>query len=363
MQAAETSPEDGPAPTVFSELPADRLARQIARLDAGVRPLMRLRDDHAFTNDVVDSLAAADPGTVLVDGAGRAIGARLSGDDDAALAAMVADRTFPPEGARALDAAVLVGRYDRKLRKLASPVALPAAGPGTERALFDASYKGVTDLVTKRVWPRPAFAAVRWCARRGVTPNQVTAASALLVLATFAFFWHGWFWSGIVAGWLMCFLDTVDGKLARVTLTSSRWGDIADHGIDLIHPPFWWWAWAVGAGMGGDATGAEALLALALGVIVAGYVAQRAEEGWFIARFGADMHTWRPFDSAFREVTARRNPNLLILMAFLALGMPAAGLVAVAAWVAISFVVHLVRIVQAHLAARRGAVVSWMAAP
>ncbi|MEL6481299.1 MAG: CDP-alcohol phosphatidyltransferase family protein, partial [Pseudomonadota bacterium] len=90
---------------------------------------------------------------------------------------------------------------------------------------------------------------------------------------------------------------------------------------------------------------------------------QRLEEGWFIFRFGADMHTWRRFDSRFREITARRNPNLLILMAFTAVGLPAEGLVAVAAWVAICFAVHLLRIMQAHIAARAGPLVSWMAQP
>jgi phosphatidylglycerophosphate synthase len=49
-------------------------------------------------------------------------------------------------------------------------------------------------------------------------------------------FWHihG---LGLVLGRLMTFLDTVDGKLARVTVTSSRFGDVLDHGLDIIHPP------------------------------------------------------------------------------------------------------------------------------
>ncbi|MEM7529003.1 MAG: CDP-alcohol phosphatidyltransferase family protein [Pseudomonadota bacterium] len=349
---------------MFSEMPAHRLARQIALLEPELRPLVHLRDDHAYTTDVIKALAAAPPGTLLADSAGRLIGARLGGAEDAELAAVVAAHAKAPPSAR--DAATLVGRYDRKLRKHAQPVALPAADPSAERALFDASYKGVTDLVTKRVWPVPAFAAVRWCARNGISPNLVTAASAVLVVATFVLFWHGWFLTGIAAGWLMCFLDTVDGKLARVTLTSSTVGDIADHGIDLVHPPFWWWAWAVGAGLDaglGGGEGVEPLLGPALIVIVVGYIGQRLEEGWFIARFGADMHTWRPFDSTFREITARRNPNLLILMVFAAIGLPAEGLVAVAAWVAICFAVHLLRILQAHAATRRGPIVSWMAEP
>jgi len=44
----------------------------------------------------------------------------------------------------------------------------------------------------------------------------------------------------------MTFLDTVDGKLARVTVNSSPFGHIYDHAIDLISPPFWYLAWGLG---------------------------------------------------------------------------------------------------------------------
>ena len=48
----------------------------------------------------------------------------------------------------------------------------------------------------------------------------------------------------------MTFLDTVDGKLARVTLTSSRFGNWLDHGNDIIHPPLWWLCLANGLALG-----------------------------------------------------------------------------------------------------------------
>ena len=75
---------------------------------------------------------------------------------------------------------------------------------------------------------------------RPESPNQVTFAGLLLTIAAFYLFWTGQFGWGLVAAWIMTFLDTVDGKLARVTLTSSKIGNVFDHGIDLIHPPFWW---------------------------------------------------------------------------------------------------------------------------
>ena len=68
------------------------------------------------------------------------------------------------------------------------------------------------------------------------------------MFAALYYFWLGEWALGFLTGWLMTFLDTVDGKLARTTMTYSWWGNIYDHGIDLIHPPFWYWAWFVGLG-------------------------------------------------------------------------------------------------------------------
>ena len=98
-------------------------------------------------------------------------------------------------------------------------------------------------------------------------------------------------------------------------------------------------------------------------VIVAGYVLQRVEEGVFIACFGIEMHIWQRFDSRFRLITARRNPNLLLLTASVLLGRPDLGIVAVAIWTAASLLVHALRLVQAALARRRGKLQSWLAAP
>jgi hypothetical protein len=73
------------------------------------------------------------------------------------------------------------------------------------------------------------------------------------------------------------------------------------------------------------------------------------------------MHVWRRFDSRMRLITARRNPNLLILTAATLAGRPDWGIVAVAVWVAICLVVHAVRLLQAALARRDGPLQSWLA--
>jgi hypothetical protein len=98
-----------------------------------------------------------------------------------------------------------------------------------------------------------------------------------------------------------------------------------------------------------------------LWVIVTGYVLGRVEEGYFMARFGIEIHIWRPVDYWFRTITARRNPNLAILTIAVLFVAPVEGFVTVAVWTVASLLFHLVRIVQATLERRRvGRLQSWL---
>lgn len=351
------------AARVFGLSPRERLARQapragIALAETPATAAVILSGAHVYGASVLTALAGAAPGTALRDDAGALAGLRVDGDPGAAAALVAA---CGPAPAGALSGAALAGRYDKVLRKRADPMVRRVAPGGekpAEQEIFDATYKGVTDFVTKHVWPVPALAAVRLCVRFGISPNQVTLASIVLVLAVFWLFWIGSFLPGLALAWMMTFLDTVDGKLARATLTSSKLGDVLDHGVDLIHPPFWWWAWWVG--LGGLSLG-PGVYAFALFVILAGYVIQRAMEGVFIAFLGLEMHIWRPFDSFFRKITARRNPNLAILTVATILGAPDIGFLLVAVWVFVGLVVHGAQIAQGFSAARKGKLTSWLA--
>jgi phosphatidylglycerophosphate synthase len=325
--------------------------------DAGRHALL-IRDDYVFDHVLVTDLARTRD-IVLVAEDGARVAAHVQAAMAATAVATLLERGPMPASVRRVDPSSLSSAYDEALRKRSIPFLVPLTEDSraqVELRTFNGSYKGVTDLVTKYVWPRPALAVTRWCAEAGISPNMVTGLSLVLVLAAMALFWHGWFLSGLAAAWGMTFLDSVDGKLARVTLTSTKFGNVFDHGIDLVHPPFWYWAWVVGVA---DSGLSPASLQFLLAVIVAGYVLQRAQEGFFIARFKIEMHVWRRFDSWFRLITARRNPNLLILTVGALLARPEWGLVAVAAWTVLCFGVHCTQIVQALR--HRQPLVSWLA--
>ena len=259
---------------------------------------------------------------------------------------------------------------NHELRKRERPFVLPlVAGneDAVERAAYDAAYKGVTDALTLYLWRRPAFYMTRWAARAGLSPNFITLVGALMCVAAFLFFWEGRYWAGCAAGFAFMVLDTVDGKLARCTGQSSKWGNIFDHGIDLVHPPFWYWAWAEGLGLHGPLLaqryeGLEPVYqALVLAAIVVGYIAQRVIEGIFMRRYKMHIHVWRPVDSKFRLITARRNPNMVILVASLVFGRPDIGLQLVALWTILSLIFHAVRLAMANGRADRGRqIISWL---
>ena len=304
------------------------------------------------------------PGSALVKD-GRPVLVHVT-DAASAAAALVAIQSGQPlEGAfERLDADHAELSYF-ELRKRERPfvMRLDTAHPmEVERAAYDAAYKGVTDALTLYLWRRPAFHLTRWAAEIGLTPNAVTLVGAVFCVLAFYLFWIGSYWPGVAAGFVFMVLDTVDGKLARCTGSSSRWGDFLDHGIDLVHPPFWWWAWLHGLGAYG--TPLEPVYATALlWVIVGGYVAQRLIEGTFIRRFkGIHIHVWRPIDSQFRLITARRNPNMAILVAALLFGRPDTGIELVALWTLLSLIFHAARFAQANALHDRGEPIeSWLA--
>lgn len=370
---------DGGAVRVWHEASDDRLKRALAQ--QGITRFLKqdeltevsggiilIRPDIVIDGPALKALMDC-PGVVLLSSrpdSGIPVAAHVS-PELALMAATVLTSLYCsmlPDGMRAVTSEELASTYWQALRKRETPYVMTVSEPdirAVEWRMFLGTYKGATDFVTKWLWPRPAFYVTQLCAKFGITPNQVTSLSLVLVFGALYWFYNGDWIPGLIAAWIMTFLDTVDGKLARITLNSSKFGNVFDHSIDLITPPFWYAAWGMGVMAGTYALGQSAFV-LVLGIIIAGYVVQRIVEGISIAWFKIEIHVWRPVDTFFRQITARRNPNLVLLTFGAIAGRPDWGLIAVAAWTAISLGVHLLQIVQAAMVMRRdGRLVSWMA--
>ncbi|MFF4367573.1 DUF5941 domain-containing protein [Streptomyces sp. NPDC001594] len=102
----------------------------------------------------------------------------------------------------------------------------------------------------------------RWCARRGLTPNQVTTASLLTALLAAGCAATGERWGYVTAGVLLLVsfvLDCTDGQLARYSLQYSTMGAWLDATFDRVKEYAYYAGLALGAARGGDDVWALAL--------------------------------------------------------------------------------------------------------
>lgn len=134
----------------------------------------------------------------------------------------------------------------------------------------------------------------RWLARIGVTPNAITVVGTLgTVACSVIFLARGWWMTGSLAIWGLTMFDALDGLVARVGGTSSRFGAVLDSTADrfadaaVFGAIAWYFArhdqrWMLLA----------ALLCLVLGSITS-YIRSRAEAAGFDARVGIAERTDR----------------------------------------------------------------------
>ncbi|WP_020116589.1 DUF5941 domain-containing protein [Streptomyces canus] len=107
----------------------------------------------------------------------------------------------------------------------------------------------------------------RWCARRGLTPNQVTTASLVTALIAAACAATGTRGGFVAAGALLIasfVLDCTDGQLARYSLQYSTLGAWLDATFDRAKEYAYYAGLALGAARGGDDVWALALGAMIL---------------------------------------------------------------------------------------------------
>ncbi|MFJ9412720.1 DUF5941 domain-containing protein [Streptomyces sp. NPDC101227] len=170
-----------------------------------------------------------------------------------------------------------IGLHHVELGSLVATVALTPAQRESAResvALVDDEAVRLRTAVKSRdgffttycISPYSRYLA-RWCARRGLTPNQVTTASLLTALIAAGCAATGTRGGFIAAGLLLLFsfvLDCTDGQLARYSLQYSTMGAWLDATFDRAKEYAYYAGLALGAARGGDDVWALALGAMVL---------------------------------------------------------------------------------------------------
>ncbi|MFE7240245.1 DUF5941 domain-containing protein [Streptomyces sp. NPDC057580] len=217
------------------------------------------------------ALARALRSTTAAIGAGVPLG-RAGGADTVP----VTDRTVPGRLAVALEAeGTAVQRPE--LGSLVAAVPVDQTARATAQSAVDAVDDEAVRLrsavkardgffTTFFISPYSRYIA-RWCARRGLTPNQVTTASLLTALIAAGCAATGSRGGYIAAGLLLLFsfvLDCTDGQLARYSLQYSTMGAWLDATFDRAKEYAYYAGLALGAARNGDDVWALALGAMVL---------------------------------------------------------------------------------------------------
>ena len=309
-------------------------------------------------------ILSGQPRSVLMDGQDPVM-AFVPASDDAGKIAKALASAAPIEGYSKLDSKT--AEPARRTPGKREPFVLPLdpQNPGLfERAAYDAAYEdayhGVSDALTLDLLRTPAFFLTRAAAHARISSNLLGVIGALLCLFTFYLFWNGDYWLGALSGFLFMNVDIAQGRLASLAGVQSGWGRIFEPGIELTHPPLWWWAWLHGLHVSGLSF--EPFHAtMVLWIILFGYGGTLIIDWLAVRRFGIEIRLWRPLDAKFALVAAKTGPNLVILTLSVALGRPDGGLEMVAWWTLISLIFEAVRFSQmSELKARGRRVHSWL---
>ena len=159
--------------------------------------ILILRADYLFDANVLGKFMAH-PCGILNDSSARvSVAAWVKyGHLEKISALLATDSLVEAEGHEHFTPMQLTGGYDPRLRKfdLSHVVEVTAERQRIlENYLYDKSYKGITDLVTKWWWPLPARAVVRKCVGLKLTPNMVTSVGWLLTFISGFAFYFGFF--------------------------------------------------------------------------------------------------------------------------------------------------------------------------
>jgi phosphatidylglycerophosphate synthase len=260
----------GDAETLLAEVPGDeRVALVDARFVGHVHALRLGLTDPRFP-------LAAIPGAVTARPAGRQALTRAMARENSAgggttLVDSLADRVLA-----ALDADGAEVHRPELGTLVAAVPADPQARNEARQAVADVDDEAVRlksavkardgFFTTFCISPYSRYLA-RWCARRGLTPNQVTTASLLTALIAAACAATGTRGGFVAAGVLLIasfVLDCTDGQLARYSLQYSTLGAWLDATFDRAKEYAYYAGLALGAARGGDDVWALALGAMVL---------------------------------------------------------------------------------------------------
>ena len=313
--------------------------------DGNCESLLILEGDVVHDDRVLEHLIDAGPGHA-VEGA-EAVAAHLSTEQ---LPLLMAD----PDKRQATDLPGVeitelaqLGHYVADLRLTMVPFLIRVMEESqlrqVDRLLFHRTFKGVIDAIARYGYYHFVRWTTRWLSCTTMSPNLLTVFSILGIWAAIPCFATGQIGWGVLSAWLGVILDSVDGKLARLTVNLSDTMGAIEHASAMPGLGLWF------VGLGWHLSGGELLsgsaISISFCILLGTFLADKVLTEAFKKRFGSELFDFRPVDAAFHLFAARRNVHLLLLTLGAAVGAVADAYQWMAAGMVASFLFHAVRFV------------------
>jgi len=263
------------------------------------------------------------------------------------------------QAARAEDAEVFdvnqIDSYDSKMRKDVSPwwidIDTVEDLKVAERLIIENASKNPSDALACYVHKPIENRLVGLVSKSSITPNQLTVAVNILAYLVTGLFLTGHLLAGSILSFVVGIADGLDGKLARVTMRTSRLGSL-EHSFDLLFEFSWLIALALFL-LDSQGSATPLILCTCIITLIAFY---RNVYDRFRKATGVSLDDYGDLERVFRRVAGRRNLYNVVIFASVLLGVPLYSLVFILFHAGITAVVYAWRAAKhLHVLDRQGA--------
>jgi phosphatidylglycerophosphate synthase len=200
--------------------------------------------------------------------------------------------------------------------------------------LLDHVQRRTLELPARYFDPTFENLLVRRLAPTKVTANQVTLVTTVLGFVVCALYFVGWLRVGVLLAIFVEVLDGVDGKLARVTRTTSRVGEY-EHVFDFFYENSWYLGLAIFLARNGNP------FAWTAGLLMIGFdLIDNIVYSVMDVKWGRSLDNASPFLARFRLIAGRRNIYTWLFLPGFFLGTPAISFYLSVIWAGITATIH-----------------------
>lgn len=219
-----------------------------------------------------------------------------------------------------------------------------------EDEMYENTFKGTMEWIAVYGYRIPVRELTRLVSSTQISPNHITSLALLCSFGAIPLFALGHIALGLSLAGSFIILDSLDGKLARMTIRYSSAADRWDHLTSAPTRMAWYLS------LGWHLSNHDLASPLGIAAIVYGLmpVVDKLTGVAFNARFGRSPLDYTPLDAAVHLYTVRKN-DIALMAISLPLGLITPAYLLCSVWAAATWLWHVARFAWFALFARSGA--------